>query len=52
MNSMAAKRIYSHALLDVDNIDVYSREIELWRCATESDIQQQGPLIYCYLVIS
>ena len=48
MNTMAAKRIYSPALLDVDNIDVKLREIALWRCVTELDIKQQGPAIYCY----
>ena len=47
---MAAKRIYSPPLLeDVDNIDVWLREIELWKCVTELDTKQQGPAIYLSL---
>ena len=48
---MAAKRIYSPPLLDVDNTDIWLREIELWRCLTELDIKQKRPAIYCCLVI-
>ena len=47
---MAAKRIYSPSLLeDVDNIDVWLREIELCKRVTESDDKQQGPAIYLLL---
>ena len=44
---MATKRIYSPPLLeDADNIDVWLREIELWKCVTELDTKQQEPAIY------
>ena len=47
---MGAKRIYSPPLLeDVDNIDVWLREIELWKCVTELDTKQQGSAIYLSL---
>ena len=44
---MAAKRIYSQALLeDVENIDIWLREIELWQCGTDISIKQHRPAIY------
>ena len=47
---MAAKRIYSPLLLeDVENIDIWLREIELWQRVTELSIKQQGPAIYLSL---
>ena len=46
---MAARSIYSPPLLeDVENIDVWLRETELWQCVTEL-IKQQGPAIYLSL---
>ena len=34
---------------DVDNIDVWFREIELCKCVNELDDKQQGPAIYLLL---
>ena len=47
---MSAKLIYSPPLLeDVENIDIWHREIELWQCVTELSIKLQGPVIYLSL---
>ena len=47
---MAPQRIYSPPLLeDVDNIDVWFREIKLWKFVNELDDKQQGPAIYLLL---
>ena len=47
---MAAKHIYSFASLeDVENIDIWLRKTELWKCVTELDDKQQGPAIYLLL---
>ena len=44
------KCIYSPQLLeDVENIDMWLREIELWQCVAEVSIKQQGPTIYLSL---
>ena len=48
---MAEKRIYSPLLLeDVENIDIWLREIELWQRVTELSIKQQGSAIYLSLL--
>lgn len=45
--------IYSPPLFeDVDNIDVWFREIELCKCVNELDDKQQGPAIYLLLPCS
>ena len=41
---MTAKPIYS--LEDVENIDIWSREIDILKCATELDLKLQGLAIY------
>ena len=47
---MSPKLIYSPPLLeDVENIDIWHREIELWQCVTELSIKLQGPAIYLSL---
>ena len=47
---MAEKCTYSPQLLeDVENIDIWLREIKLWQCVTELSIKQQGPAIYLWL---
>ena len=47
---MAAKHIYSFASLeDVENIDIWLRKTELWKCVTELDDKQPGPAIYLLL---
>ena len=47
---MVAKLAYSPTLLkDLENIDIWLREIELWQWVTELSIKQSGPAIYVSL---
>ena len=47
---MTAKPIYSPFLLEgVDNIDIWLREIDIWKCVTEPNLKLQGPATYLSL---
>ena len=47
---MVAKLAYSPTLLkDLENIDIWLTEIELWQWVTERSIKQSGPAIYLSL---
>ena len=47
---MVVRHIYSSLLLeDIENIDIWPREIEFGQCVTKLSIKQQGPAIYLSL---
>ena len=47
---MTTKLIYSSPSLgDVDNMNVWLQEIDLWKCVTELNLKLQGPVIYLSL---
>ena len=47
---MAAKKLLNPPMLcNVDNIDSWLHDLQLWKCVTDLDKKQQGPVIYLSL---
>ena len=47
---MAAKKLLNPPVLsDVDNIDSWLHDLQIWKCVTDLEKKQQGPIIYLSL---
>ena len=46
---MAAKKLLNPPVLsDVDNIDSWLHDLQIWKCVTDLEKKQQRPIIYLF----